>query len=96
MQELGITINRECDTIRNIARKRAEIIFEKEEQEREVARLGELLAPYKREVGNCQTAAREHQQEADNLIREAGEKLKEAKILEDRARRLEEEADRLF
>ena len=47
-----------------MARKRADIKKEQEEQEREVARLGELLAQYKREVGNCQTAAREHQEEA--------------------------------
>lgn len=78
-----------------MARKRADIKKEQEEQEREVARLGELLAQYKREVGNCQTAAREHQEEADNLLREAGEKFNEARALEDRARRLEEEADRL-
>ena len=77
-----------------MARKRAAIIEEQKEQEREVARLGELLAQYKREVGNCQTAAREHQQEADNLLREAGEKFREARTLEERARRLEEEADR--
>ena len=78
-----------------MARKRADIKKEQEEQEREVARLGELLAQYKREVGNCQTAAREHQEEADKLLREAGEKFNEARTLEDRARRLEEEADRL-
>ena len=45
-------------------------------------------------AGNCETAARENQQEADTLIIEAGEKMNEAKALDERARRLEEEAAR--
>ena len=53
-----------------------------------------LKAQYKREAANCETAAREHQQEADNLITEAGQKMDEARQLEDRASRLEEEATR--
>ena len=93
-QDLGHDIHRECNSIKDVARKRAEIIEEQKEQEREVARLGETLALYKREVANCQTAAREHQQEADSLTREAGQKVEQARELEERASRLEEEAER--
>ena len=53
-----------------------------------------LKAQYKREAANCETAAREHQQEADSLIAEAGQKMNEARELDERARRLEEEAIR--
>ena len=58
-----------------VGRKREGIIAEQRGVEREVAFHGERLAQYKREVGNCQTAAREHQEEADTLIREAGEMM---------------------
>ena len=88
-------IHLECQEMMNAGEKRRDIIAEQEELELEVASHGETLAQYKREVGNCQTAARQHQVEADTLTREAGEKMNEAKNLEDRARRLEEEADRL-
>ena len=88
-------IDRECNEMVEVGRKREAIIAEQKGVEREVAFHGERLAQYKREVGNCQTAARQHQVEADTLTREAGEKMNEAKNLEDRARRLEEEADRL-
>ena len=93
-QDLGRDIHREINSMKDVARKRAEIIEEQKEQEREVARLGETLALYKREVANCQTAAREHQQEADSLTREAGQKVEQARELEERASRLEEEAER--
>ena len=49
-QDLGRDIHRECNSIKDVARKRAEIIEEQKEQEREVARLGETLALYKREA----------------------------------------------
>ena len=93
--ELGRMIDRECNEMVEVGRKREGIIAEQRGVEREVAFHGERLAQYKREVGNCQTAAREHQAEADTLTREAGEKMIEAQNLEDRARRLEEEAARL-
>ena len=53
-QDLGRDIHREINSMKDVARKRAEIIEEQKEQEREVARLGETLALYKREVANCQ------------------------------------------
>ena len=41
-QDLGHDIHREINSMKDVARKRAEIIEEQKEQEREVARLGEI------------------------------------------------------
>ena len=72
---------------------------ERKREERRVASLGETLAKYKREIGNCQTAAREMGEEGARLdalhtryLEIAEEADRKASMAEAEAARLEWEA----
>ena len=68
---------------------------EREREQRRVAALSETLGRYKREIGNCQTAAREMRDEEARLERLHDRYLEEAEKAERQARVAEEEAARL-
>ena len=74
------------------ARENALQLLRREEEK--VADMAQNLERYKREIGNCQTAARNLREEEARLDREAGDKEEKADRLEMEAKRLEEEAAR--
>ena len=67
---------------------------ERKRDEDRVAEMSQNLARYKREVENCQTAARNLREEEARYDREAGDKLEKAEKLEAEARQLDQEATR--
>ena len=91
-EDRSLEISRECDSMKEAARKRQLIIEEQREQENKVANLAEMLAPYKRERANIQTAAEQWRKGAEEKRKEAEQKREEARILEEEARILGEEA----
>ena len=66
----------------------------KRDREREADRVAQNLQRYKREIGNCQTAAREMRNEEGRLERLHDQYLEEAEKAERQARVAEEEAAR--
>ena len=67
---------------------------DKEREEARVAEISQNLERYKREIGNCQTAAREMRDEEGRLERLHDQYLEEAEKAERQARVAEEEAAR--
>ena len=60
-------IHRLCQQLLANGKQRADVKREKEREERRVAEIGETLASYKREIGNCQTASNEMRDEEARL-----------------------------
>ena len=87
-------IQTERDALHDVTRAREAVIEEKREEERELRRLEEMLVEFNRRLHILQTAARDHRHQAESLLGEAGQRLAEARSLEDRARGLKEDADR--
>lgn len=73
---------------------RGDVQREKEREERRVAEISQNLERYKREIGNCQTAAREMRDEEARLNDLHDRYLEEAEKAERQARVAEEEAAR--
>ena len=80
-------------------RQKGDAKREKEREERRVAEIGETLASYKREIGNCQTASNEMRDEEARLdalhtryLEIAEEAERKASLAEAEAARLEWEA----
>ena len=74
---------------------RGDVQREREREERRVAEISQNLERYKREIGNCQTAAREMRDEEARLERIYDRYMEEAEKAERQARLAEEEAARL-
>ena len=74
---------------------RGDVQREREREERRVAELSQNLERYKREIGNCQTAAREMRDEEARLERLHDRYIELAEKTERQARAAEEEAERL-
>ena len=87
-------ITTERNALRDVFRAREAIIEEQREQEREQRRLEEILMERSRRLSYYRAAARDHMRQAESLLGEARQKIAEARALEDRARMLEEEANR--
>merc|ERR1719410_483058 len=87
-------IQRMCDQMLVNGRARADAEQDRRTEEQKVADMAQNLERYKREIGNCLTAARNLREEEARLNREAGDKEEKADRLEMEARRLEEEAAR--
>ena len=68
---------------------------EREREEMRVSEISQNLERYKREIGNCQTAAREMRDEEARLERIYDRYMEEAEKAERQARVAEEEAARL-
>ena len=73
---------------------RGDVQREKEREERRVAEISQNLERYKREIGNCQTAAREMRDEEARLNDLHDRYLEEAEKAERQAIVAEEEAAR--
>ena len=73
---------------------RGDVKRDKEREEARVAEISQNLERYKREIGNCQTAAREMRDEEGRLERLHDQYLEEAEKAERQARVAEEEAAR--
>ena len=73
---------------------RGDVQREKEREERRVAEISQNLERYKREIGNCQTAAREMRDEEGRLNDLHDRYLEEAEKAERQAIVAEEEAAR--
>ena len=73
---------------------RGDVQREKEREERRVAEISQNLARYKREIGNCQTAAREMRDEEGRLNDLHDRYLEMAEKAERQAIVAEEEAAR--
>ena len=73
---------------------RGDVKRDKEREEARVAEISQNLERYKREIGNCQTAAREMREEEARLERLHDQYLAEAEKAERQARVAEEEAAR--
>ena len=73
---------------------RGDVKRDKEREEARVAEISQNLERYKREIGNCQTAAREMRYEEGRLERLHDQYLEEAEKAERQARVAEEEAAR--
>ena len=73
---------------------RGDVQREKEREERRVAEISQNLERYKREIGNCQTAAREMRDEEARMNDLHDRYLEEAEKAERQARVAEEEAAR--
>ena len=79
---------------------RGDVQREREREERRVAEISQNLERYKREIGNCQTAAREMRDEEARLdqlhtryMEVAEEAERKARVAEEEAARLEREAE---
>ena len=77
---------------------RGDVQREREREEQRVAEVSQNLERYKREIGNCQTAAREIRQEEarlaeqhDRFMEEAEQALRQARLAEEEAARLEKQ-----
>ena len=73
---------------------RGDVQREKEREERRVAEISQNLERYKREIGNCQTAAREMRDEEARLNDLHDRYMDEADKAERQARVADEEAAR--
>ena len=88
-----LVINSMMDII-FILYSRGDVQREKEREERRVAEISQNLERYKREIGNCQTAAREMRAEEARMNDLHDKYLEEADKAERQARLAEEEAAR--
>ena len=73
---------------------RGDVQRDKEREEKRVAEISQNLERYKREIGNCQTAAREMRDEEGRLEGLHDKYMEEAEKAERQARVAEEEAAR--
>lgn len=88
-------IHRFCDQLLVNGRQRGDVEKERKREEDRVSEMAASLERYKREIGNCLTAARSLRAEEARMDREAYEKAEQAERLEREARALDEEAARL-
>ena len=74
---------------------RGDVKKEKEREEAKVAEISQNLERYKREIGNCRTAAREMRESEARLEGLYWQYLEEAEKAEAQARMADQEAERL-
>jgi len=88
-------IQRLADQLLANARQKQDVERERTIEESRVSEIAQNLERYKREIGNCQTAARQLRDEEARLDNEAYQKFKMAEKAEAAAKQLEQEAERL-
>ena len=88
-------IHRLCQKLLVNGRQKGDVKREKEREERRVAEIAQNPERYKREIGNCQTAASEMREEEARLDRLHGRYMEAAVEAERKASLEEVEAARL-